>query len=360
MAPQRDILIVGSVPLADAEAVFRAIATALGDRVRRIPDGETGARINWIESQAPVFDRHPMFELAPQDEAKDFDWRNRQAGEKWKLKPWHVLKPGVDAQSLQFGPLGYAQAAIESYGVFSRLKSEQVIPAACRFQVSLPTPYNVIDQRIAPAQRLAVEPAYERRMLQDVDEMAAAIPAAELAIQWDTAHEIQNLDGGRPHWFDNPEQGIIDRLVRVGAHIPHGVELGYHLCYGDFAHKHFIEPKDMGTLVRVANALAADVRRPIDWIHMPVPINRSDDAYFAPLKSLKLQPATRLYLGLIHFTDGVEGSRRRLAAARKVIDDFGLATECGFGRRAPETLPQLLRIHAEVADDKVTAPQGQS
>jgi len=355
MASQRDILIVGSVPLADAEAVFRAVAGALGSRVRRIPDGETGARINWIESQAPVFDSHPMFELAMQDDGKDADWRNQQAGAKWKIRPWHVLKAGADPDKLAFGPLGYAKAAIESYGVFARLKSEKVIPAACRFQVSLPTPYNVIDQRIAPAQRLAVEPAYERRMLQEIDAMTAAIPPDQLAIQWDTAHEIQNLDGGRPHWFDNPEAGIVARLVRLGAHIPRGVELGYHLCYGDFMHKHFIEPKDMSTLVRVANALDASVQRPIDWIHMPVPINRHDDAYFAPLKALKLRPGTRLYLGLIHHSDGVEGSRRRLAAARKVVEDFGLATECGFGRRAPETLPQLLKIHAEVADDKVVA-----
>ena len=355
MASQRDILIVGSVPLADAEAVFRAVAGALGSRVRRIPDGETGARINWIESQAPVFDSHPMFELAMQDDGKDADWRNQQAGAKWKIRPWHVLKAGADPDKLAFGPLGYAKAAIESYGVFARLKSEKVIPATCRFQVSLPTPYNVIDQRIAPAQRLAVEPAYERRMLQEIDAMTAAIPPDQLAIQWDTAHEIQNLDGGRPHWFDNPEAGIVARLVRLGAHIPRGVELGYHLCYGDFMHKHFIEPKDMSTLVRVANALDASVQRPIDWIHMPVPINRHDDAYFAPLKALKLRPGTRLYLGLIHHSDGVEGSRRRLAAARKVVEDFGLATECGFGRRAPETLPQLLKIHAEVADDKVVA-----
>ena len=96
MASQRDILIVGSVPLADAEAVFRTLAGALGSRLRRIPDGETGARINWIESQAPVFERHPMFELAAQEEGKDFDWRNHQAGGKWKLKPWQVLKAGAD------------------------------------------------------------------------------------------------------------------------------------------------------------------------------------------------------------------------------------------------------------------------
>jgi hypothetical protein len=141
----RDVLIVGSVPLADAEQVFRAVAGTLGQHVRRIPDGETGARINWIESQSPVFDRHPDFALAQQDAGKDADWRNRQAGETWKIKPWHVLKPGVDVRTIQFGPLGYAAAATESYRVFSQLKQDGVIPAGCRFQVSLPTPYNVID-----------------------------------------------------------------------------------------------------------------------------------------------------------------------------------------------------------------------
>ena len=37
------------------------------------------------------------------------------------------------------------------------------------------------------------------------------------------------------------------------------------------------------------------------------------------------------YLGLVHRTDGLDGARRRLAAAKKVVTDFGIATECGFG-----------------------------
>ena len=32
------------------------------------------------------------------------------------------------------------------------------------------------------------------------------------------------------------------------------------------------------------------------------------------------------------------------------FDRFGIATECGFGRRPAETIPELLRIHAEAAD----------
>ena len=95
--------------------------------------------------------------------------------------------------------------------------------------------------------------------------------------------------------------------------------------------------------------MSQDITRPIQLIHMPVPRDRSDDAYFAPLKDLKLKPGTQLCLGLVHHTDGVAGTRRRIAAAEKFVTDFSIATECGFGRRQPETIPELLRIHAEAA-----------
>jgi hypothetical protein len=84
---------------------------------------------------------------------------------------------------------------------------------------------------------------------------------------------------------------------------------------------------------------------------MPVPRGRDDDAYFAPLSRLALRPQTELYLGLVHFTDGVGGTRRRIATASRVLPDFGIATECGFGRRDPETVRHLLDIHAKVAQD---------
>jgi hypothetical protein len=50
----------------------------------------------------------------------------------------------------------------------------------------------------------------------------------------------------------------------------------------------------------------------------------------------------------VHYTDGVEGTRKRLTAAHKHASDFGIATECGFGRREPDTIPDLLGIHADV------------
>jgi hypothetical protein len=83
---------------------------------------------------------------------------------------------------------------------------------------------------------------------------------------------------------------------------------------------------------------------------MAVPRSRSDDAYFEPLKDLKLRRETELYLGLVHLTDGVEGTRNRIATAEKYAADFGIATECGFGRRPPETIPDLLAVHREISE----------
>jgi hypothetical protein len=82
---------------------------------------------------------------------------------------------------------------------------------------------------------------------------------------------------------------------------------------------------------------------------MPVPINRADDAYFAPLHELLNHDAT-VFLGLIHISDGVEGSLKRAKVARRYLQRFGVATECGLGRRPRETLTDVLRIHREVAD----------
>ena len=113
---------------------------------------------------------------------------------------------------------------------------------------------------------------------------------------------------------------------------------------------HFKQPDDTGIMVRVANGIFAASPRPIDWVHMPVPRDRSDETYFKPLGDLNLPAETDLFLGVIHNTDGEEGASRRIAAAGQVIDRFGVAAECGLGRRPPETIPGLFRIHANVSE----------
>ena len=57
--------LVGSIPLPDAETVFRTLAGELGPRLKRIPDGETGDRMRWIGFIARKLAVHPDFEVDP-------------------------------------------------------------------------------------------------------------------------------------------------------------------------------------------------------------------------------------------------------------------------------------------------------
>ncbi|MGH7375119.1 MAG: hypothetical protein ACREJY_12920 [Candidatus Rokuibacteriota bacterium] len=329
--------LVGSVPLASAEAVFRTIAAEIGDRVRRIPDGETGPRSDWIVWQLPVFTTPRHLEIVP------------PGPDSWRPLPRVRLGDGARPESVTFGALGYADAALSSYRVFARLKRDGLVPVACRFQVCLPTPLAPISAFVVAEHQRVLEPVYEEQLLHELRLILQEIPHDQLAIQWDTNFEFGMLEGVFPVWFDDVKGGILERLLRLSRHVAPDVQLGYHFCYGDVQHRHFKEPTDASKLVDVANALAASLGRPLNWIHLPVPRERLDEAYYAPMRELRLRAETELYLGLVHHTDGVEGTRRRMEIARRFVSGFGVATECGWGRRPPDTIAELLRIHAAVS-----------
>jgi methionine synthase II (cobalamin-independent) len=264
------------------------------------------------------------------------------------------IADGVDAASIVLPPLGYADAAIESYRVFTRLRDEGVVPAGIRFQVSLATPVAVVTSFFAGDDRAAIAPVYTAAILDELARILDAIPHEDLAIQWDVASEMGIIEHaavyGSPMeawWGGDPFDGLVERLVELVDAVPEDVEAGVHLCYGDIAEHHFLEPADTSALVRFANAVITSASRPLSWLHLPVPIEREDAGYYAALASL--EPVAELYLGLVHREDGTEGAGRRIAAASAVVPSFGVATECGIGR-APEGMTEgILRTHAEVA-----------
>lgn len=341
----RKVFFVGSIALPDADTVFKTVGQTFGKTVSQIPDGETGNRLGWMEWQEPYLAKNAMLESVQ----SEGDWRNPTAPDRWKHRNWFKLREGVTGRDLDLGEIGYARNAIASYRTFAECKRRGDIADSVRFMVAIPSPYNLVNYHFAPDDRAAVEPAYEAALLAEVDRIVAAVPHDQLAIQWDCAHDMQAYDGARTPWFDGAEDGIEQRLIRIGQHVPPDVDLGYHFCYGSFGGKHFVEPKDMGAMVRLANALSEGIVRPIGWFHMPVPVERSDDAYFAPLADLRLKPDCRLYLGLIHEQDGVSGTLNRIAVAERYVKGFGIATECGFGRRDPATVQPLIDLHRHLA-----------
>jgi hypothetical protein len=346
MSEPQGALLTGSVNYDDAERTMRTVAAILGDHVRRIPDGEVGKRFHWIMFQPDVLGQAEGIERVgaePIPFPAGIDARPLRLAE------------GVDAGEIALSPLGYAAAALESYPLFARLREEGVIRAGIRFQVSLPTPVAVVSSFFQGEDRAAIEPVYADALLGELEQICAAIPPSDLAIQWDVASEmgiIENASGyGAPMqawWGGDVLDGAVTRLAALVDAVPADVEVGVHLCYGDAGEKHFVEPADTANLVRVANALVATAARRLSWLHLPVPIDRDDTAYVAPLADLA--PVEELYLGLVHREDGPAGARRRIAAASSVLRrPYGVATECGIGRAPQGTTEGILRTHAEVA-----------
>ncbi len=110
---------VGSIPLPDAETVFRTLADAAGPHLRRLPDGETGIRKTWIRFLQQVLAENPAIEVADVPPFKFTQWDGRVLREIPRLR----LRPGAETDPASFAT-GYADMAIESWGLFQRLQQQ--------------------------------------------------------------------------------------------------------------------------------------------------------------------------------------------------------------------------------------------
>ncbi|KAF2263119.1 hypothetical protein CC78DRAFT_290234 [Lojkania enalia] len=331
--------LMGSINLPTTSDVFEKVPALLPNRLRRMPDGETGNRAQFIGWQAANFAAVPEVLTRRGTSHEKFP-------DTMSLTRDQILATEQKLPELQ---TRYEEFALESYTLFQEKKAHGNIPPQMRFQVSLPGIVNVIAALIAPPFQTVIEPHYEAALLRSLQRIQDGIPHSELAIQIDCALEIAFLEGVAPlvPYFEPVLPGVISRLSRLANYVAEDVQLGFHLCYGDREHRHFIEPTDMGLMVEVANALHKSVKRPVQWIHMPVPKGRMDPAYFAPLKNLEWK-IPELYLGVVHAHDE-QGTRERIATAHQVVEEFGVATECGMGRTLPQEFGTIMDILRKVS-----------
>lgn len=336
--------LVGSIGLDTVEEVYRAVGKLLGRRVRRVPDGEPGGRRLWISWQYPLLRASPFLKIDTE-----------ASRVKSTLVPSLCRADHVRPADIRFSELGYAREARTSYQDFVMARRRGELPADVRFQVCLPTPLAVTYSFCSEKDVAAIEKAYEKAMIREVETICGAVPHKDLCIQWDICTEMIIWDGQMPDRYPTvgiSHEEIMARMQRLSAAIPDDVELGFHLCYGDLDGKHFVEPRDAGKMVELVNALVKTVARSISYVHVPVPVARTDDAFFQPFRNLRLPADTDLYLGLVHASDGVEGVKKRAAAASKYVKGFGIATECGMGRaKTPDVVTNLLEIHANASQE---------
>jgi hypothetical protein len=347
MSMDKKLMLVGSLPLDTAEETFTTFGKALGRELWSMPDGEVGPRRHWISRvHYQVLQSHPDLEEVRRPRRDDGVERLQphDHSDGWQFK----VKDGVD--KVVFGDpgwrLGYARDAINSWFVFRTLREKGVLPADLKFQVSMPMVNSPIAPRTFPGGDAdKVRPGYTDALRAEVANIVAHIPAKDLAIQWDLAHEITDVYGNMPPY---PKEGAIERNIgqvkALSPHIPESVALGYHFCFGTLGGWPRFTPPDLGEAVKFANAVVEASGRRVDYIHIPL-LDKIDDAFVAPLKDLKPKGA-RVYIGAIH---NMERYEERVAKVRKVLPDFGVGAYCGLGRMDNSEMRRVLDEHVRAA-----------
>lgn len=354
-APQ-GVHFVGSSPFRTAEQHFRRVCHDVPNHIKSLADGETGPQENWIVCQIGNFAKAPR--LLPSG-IWGFPAHNDVDG----LVPLEEV-PAM----LGDIEVNYDKWALDSYKVFKKLRDEGVIPRHVKFQVCLPTTISVMIVLVHTPYHATIEPIYEKALLKALHNIQDNIPHEDLVIQWDIVQEVSLLEGvpyGKENayglgkesqaWFEPVQEGIFERLVRLMSNVASDVSMGMHICYGDFMHKHFIEPPSTAKIALITKQLLTQlpVERKIDYIQFPVAKAREDEAYFEPLKDvldLVKQKGTYLYAGLVH-PNNEEGTERKIEAAKKVLGSsgWGVAAECGLGREPVEGASSVMDICKAVA-----------
>jgi hypothetical protein len=347
MAPRAtsELLLVGSLPADSTEIALRAAAELFGDLVFALPDGETGPRSAWVGYEREYLVRpHPDVETV--QETASPTGIPRHAYE----TPVFRIRPGV--RELRWESWPRIDDAITSYRVFRDLREQGVIPGGLRFQVGLPFPASALNGfKAAFADDYPVaERGYEDLVARELRRLTAAIPPGDLAIQWDVAYEVLDLEGVLAWTAPGAWERFAGPVARLARLVPDETLVGYHLCYGTFPEWPMYEARDMGLLVRMANHAVTNSGRRVDWLHLAGPryLRSEDDGFFAPLAGLDPGDA-RVYLGIVLPLDGAPGVRRRQATASRHLADFGVAMYCGFGRQRGRDFTETMRDHRDTA-----------
>lgn len=344
--------LVGSFPAPDATTAFSKCCTALKGRLRAVPDGEPGWRWNftiglvqkkamenpaiskiWREYDQNL-DPVPVQDL-PEDETK-------QLLELIKSTSWK---------------LGYSADAMESYKTFCKLREEGVIEKNVRFQVCLPgmSSFAIF---VKPAFQYQVEDLSYQALLEETEEISAAIPPQDLAVQFDIASDyIKNEAQRNPSYlstlredFHPPEEDAMERYATQYACLMGKVaaeaETGLHICMGNINNEPVLAPRDTTVMVELANQIVSKANRPVQWLHFGCLPGWKDATPYAPFSKL-VDKNVAVYLGLVYPND-LEGAKQRIEAAKSQLENFGVAPPCGLARTSEAGVDSVLSILKEL------------
>ncbi len=338
--PERAVHLVGSTPFDDPDEALDVFYAELGPRLRTVPDGETGERQNWIQGLIDSFRHHPKLEVARHGDWSDYD-----------KTPTFRVRRGQRFTSADLD-LGYLRHFNESWPLFERRRTD-----GQRFQVGVPGDFDLSSFTFGPSPNgLRYRAAFRNATLRDIraihdiagDEVVYQIEVPfELIILTFLPPTVGRLAAG---YF---ARGIADLARRA----PEGSRWGIHLCLGDMNHRAFGRLRDVGPVVWLANAIVGrwPDGRVLDFVHAPLAAAAEppplEPEFYAPLRELRLPPATRFVGGFVHEGRTLAEQRALMARLDALIGrPVDVACSCGLGRRSRDDALRTIALARELVD----------
>jgi hypothetical protein len=343
----RHVHLVGSTPFESTDEALDIALRRLGARLRTLPDGETGARRDWIIHIVESLRNHPDLEVT-----REGTWGDYDDTLTFRVRPGHTLR----GETLDFGHVADVE---DSYPRFVDQRAGRGIPLDdLRFQVGIPGDFDMALFTLGPRAAFLGRRPFTDAAVDEIRRIRA-IASDDVVFQLEVPAELV-LVARTPA----PLQSLIAMLLarglrNVAKQSPRDTRFGIHLCVGDMNHRALGRMRDVRPLVLLANAIARawPASRPLEFIHAPfaaaIEPPPLDAAFYAPLKDLRLPASTRFIAGVVHEQRSLDEERELLSLIDGLTGrQVDVATACGLGRRDREaalaTIDQAAALCEEV------------
>lgn len=336
--------LVGSIPADDAEQAMRTALQAVGPQLRTLPDGETGERHHWVVHIIDALREHPDLELKRAGAWSDYD-----DTPVLRIRRGHRLK----GESLDFG---HVKAFADSYPIFECVRAEAG-QAELAFQVGIPGDLDMALFTLGPVGAFRHRAPFRAATLREIKEIHARA-GDDVVFQIEVPAELVFVAR-----MPGPAQPLMARflargIARLVGESPGGARFGMHLCLGDMNHKALAAMRDAGAVVHLNNAIvrAWPAGRRLEYVHAPFAAAqeppRTDPAWYAPLKKLRLPAGTRFVAGFVHENQELEPQRQIRSLIEKFVGrPVDVATSCGLGRRERAAAQAALERTSALIED---------
>lgn len=339
--------LVGSLPGDSADEAMAAALDALGPRLRSLPDGETGARRDWIVHTIESFRNHPDLQLR-----SDGTWSDYDDIPTFKVKRGRSLT----ADSLH---LGLADAFDAAYPTFLQLRDARGYPDL-RFQVGVPGDLDMALFTLGPTGPLRHRRAFTTATANEITAIHAR-GGDDVVFQLELPAELVSV--ARVPLPAQPATAayLASGIARLVSATPLGARFGIHLCLGDMNHRALGNMRDTGPLVRLANAIADrwPSTHPLDFVHVPLaaavepPPNRT--SFYAPMAKLALPTTVSLVAGFVHESLHIDAQEQLLRHLTELTGrTVDVASSCGLGRRDRPRAEAAMELAGRLCDRVAT------